>query len=60
MRMTLDWNLTAAEPDDAAGTTAPRIAIRGPLADPMIRRADRPTFGEGSTGASQLSNPVSR
>jgi uncharacterized protein involved in outer membrane biogenesis len=60
MRVTLDWNLTAAEADDAARTTAPRIAIRGPLAEPMIKRADRPTFGEGSTGASQLSNPVSR
>jgi AsmA protein len=63
VRQTLDWNLTAAEADNAAAdparTTAPRISIRGPLAEPMIRRADRPTFGEGSTGASPLSNPVS-
>ena len=63
IRQTLDWNLTAAEADNAAAdparTTAPRISIRGPLAEPMIRRADRPTFGEGSTGASPLSNPVS-
>ena len=63
MRQTLDWNLTAADaadtPADPARTTAPRISIRGPLAEPMIRRADRPTFGEGSTGASPLSNPLS-
>lgn len=60
MRLTLDWNLTAADADDAARADAPRIGIRGPLAEPMIKRADRPTFGEGSTGAGQLSNPVSR
>lgn len=60
MRQTLEWNLTAADSDDAsARATAPRISIRGPLAEPMIRRADRPTFGEGSTQASPLSNPVS-
>ena len=63
MRQTLDWNLTATDADEAAADparmTAPRISIRGPLAEPMIRRADRPTFGEGSTQASPLSNPVS-
>ena len=65
MRQTIDWNLTATDPAgavkplDPESGAAPRISIRGPLAQPMIGRADRPTFGEGSTQASPLSNPVS-
>ena len=65
MRQTIDWNLTATDPagavkpPDPESGAAPRISIRGPLAQPMIGRADRPTFGEGSTQASPLSNPVS-
>ncbi len=62
MRQTLDWSLTAADPADAAGApdaasaNTPRISIRGPLAEPMIARADRPSFGDGS---GPLPSPVS-
>jgi AsmA protein len=52
-QQTLDWNLSvanhgvpmkAAQP--SAGGPPPRLSIRGPLSQPMIRRADRPTLGE--------------
>lgn len=62
MRQTLDWSLTAAEPDASEGgapdraNAGPRIAIRGSLAQPQIGRADRPSFGDGS---GPLPNPVS-
>jgi AsmA protein len=51
---TLDWNLTVANPITTARASqpmqgeAPKVSIRGSLAQPTIRRADRPTLGEGS------------
>jgi uncharacterized protein involved in outer membrane biogenesis len=50
---TLDWNLTVAD-RTAARTSqltreeAHKVSIRGALAQPAIRRTDRPTLGEGS------------
>jgi hypothetical protein len=52
-QQTLDWNLSVANhvvPMKASQTSAgpiPRVSIRGSLSQPMIRRADRPTLGEG-------------
>jgi AsmA protein len=49
----LDWRLDVGSPvneatDNAAhGLTS--ISIRGPAEQPIIRRADRPTLGDGST-----------
>ena len=58
-QQTLDWSLSVTShvvPMKASQLTItetpPRVSIRGPLSQPMIRRADRPTLGEGSTGAS--------
>ena len=51
---TLDWSLTVANPIEPARASeltqgeAPKVSIRGSLAQPTIRRADRPTLGEGS------------
>jgi AsmA protein len=53
-KQTLDWSLTVAnriEPATASQLTqgeAPKVSIRGSLTQPTIRRADRPTLGEGS------------
>ena len=53
-KQTLDLSLTVAnriEPASASQLTqgeAPKVSIRGSLAQPTIRRADRPTLGEGS------------
>jgi AsmA protein len=53
-QQTLDFNLSVANrvvPMKASPVTAgptPRVSIRGPLSQPMIRRADRPTLGEGA------------
>jgi uncharacterized protein YhdP len=53
-KQTLDWSLTVTDrivPARASQLTqeeAPKISIRGSLAQPTIRRADRPTLGEGS------------
>lgn len=59
---TLDWSLSVgslmASLDGAKEETRPRISIRGPLAQPMIRRADRPTLGDGS-GEGPGDTPVS-
>jgi len=52
-KQTLDLSLTVAnrvEPASASQPTqgeAPKVSIRGSLAQPTIRRADRPTLGEG-------------
>ncbi len=59
---TLDWNLSVADDIEGAKTSQlteqdkTKVSIRGPLLEPTIRRADRPTLGEGalqppSTGA---------
>lgn len=64
-QQTLDWSLFVAshsaplKASQLSTETPPRVSIRGSLSQPMIRRADRPTLGEGSTqtspGASQVS-----
>ena len=58
-QQTLDWSLSVANhvvPMRASQLitteTPPKVSIRGPLSQPMIRRADRPTLGDGSTQAS--------
>jgi AsmA protein len=54
----LDFDLTVTDrilPARASQLTqgeAPKVSIRGPLAQPTIRRADRPTLGEGSVQTS--------
>jgi AsmA protein len=62
---TLDWSLSVASqfsPVEARPTTgedAPKISIRGSLAQPMIRRSDRPTLGEGSLPTSSMAPQAS-
>jgi AsmA protein len=65
-RQTLDWSLLVAShaaPLKAASQltteTGPRVSIRGSLSQPMIRRADRPTLGEGSPQTSPAASHVS-
>jgi AsmA protein len=65
-RQTLDWSLLVADhaiPLKASQLTTeaapPRVSIRGSLSQPMIRRADRPTLGEGSTQTSPAASHVS-
>ena len=61
-KRTLDWSLTVANPIGPAGASqltqaeAPKVSIRGSLLQPIIRRADRPTLGDGSlpTGSTGL------
>ncbi|HZP10304.1 AsmA family protein [Methyloceanibacter sp.] len=56
-QQTLDFNLSVANrvvPMKASQVTAgptPRVSIRGPLSQPLIRRADRLTLGEGAPRA---------
>ena len=49
----LDWRLDVGSPvNEATDNTAhglTSISIRGPAEQPIIRRADRPTLGDGST-----------
>jgi AsmA protein len=53
-KQALDWNLTVVSPIVKASAApqpleeAPTVSIRGSLSQPRIRRADRPTVGEGS------------
>ncbi len=53
-QQTLDFNLSVAtravpmKALQASPGPTPRVSIRGPLSQPMIRRADRPTLGEGT------------
>jgi AsmA protein len=62
---TLDWNLSIATPATPLNAsqpvmdTPPRITIRGSLMQPSIRRADRPTLGDGSPQVSPEVAPVS-
>ncbi len=52
-KQALDWNLTVVNPvipptaSQVTKEEAPSISIRG-SSQPMIRRADRPTLGEGA------------
>jgi len=64
-RQMLDWSLFVAshaaplKASQLSTETPPRVSIRGSLSQPMIRRADRPTLGEGSTQTSPAANQVS-
>lgn len=64
-RQTLNWNLAVASritPLQASQFTmepSPRISIRGSWSQPMIRRADRPTLGEGTTRTSPAGARIS-
>ena len=64
-KQTLDLSLTLAnriEPARASQPTqgeAPKVSIRGSLAQPTIRRADRPTLGEGSLQTNPVGPQVS-
>jgi AsmA protein len=64
-QQTLDWHLfvaTDAQPLKASQLsvdTPPRISISGPLSRPAIRRADRPTLGEGSVQTNPAATQVS-
>jgi AsmA protein len=64
-RQTLDWDFLIANPvaplnaSQLVMETPPRVTIRGSLTQPLIRRADRPTLGGGSTQASPGNVPVS-
>jgi AsmA protein len=55
-RQTLDWNLSitsqraAAKASTVKAAEPPKVSIRGPLAQPSIRRAEHQTLGEGSVG----------
>jgi AsmA protein len=58
-KQTLDWNLVLATPASAAkgvppAPSEPQVSIRGPLSQPTIRRADRPTLGDGSQPVSAV------
>jgi hypothetical protein len=63
-RQTLDWSLTVASPIAPAMASpqsqddVPKVSIRGSLAQPMIRRADRPTLGESSLPTSAAAPQV--
>jgi AsmA protein len=63
-QQTIDWNLFVADHARPLSTSRrstespPRISISGALSQPMIRRADRPTLGDGSPGT-PASNQVS-
>jgi AsmA protein len=62
-RQALDLSLLIASPVSAVMTAqreaSRRVAISGALSQPVIRRADSPTFGEGTTEASPSTVPIS-
>ncbi len=64
-QQTLDWRLFAADGAAPLGAsrlsaeTPPQISISGALAQPTIRRADRPTLGDGSVPHSTKATQVS-
>jgi len=63
-RQTLDWDFLIANPvaplnaSQLVMETPPRVTIRGPLAQPLIQRANRPTLGDGSTQTNPESTQV--
>jgi hypothetical protein len=65
VQQTLDWNLfvasraTPLKASQLSTEAPPRVSIRGSLSQPMIRRADRPTLGEGSTQTSPMATQIS-
>ena len=62
---TLDWNMFVAsnaqplKASQLSAETPPRISISGALAQPMIRRTDRPTLGDGSLPTGATANQIS-
>jgi hypothetical protein len=53
---------TPAQPlraSQLSAETPPRVSISGSLLQPMIRRADRPTLGDGSVQANPAVNQIS-
>jgi hypothetical protein len=62
---TLDWNLFVAsnaqplKASQLSAETPPRISISGALAQPTIRRTDRPTLGDGSLPTGATANQIS-
>jgi len=56
-QQTLDWDFLIANPvtplsaSQLVMETPPRVTVRGPLTQPLIQRANRPTLGDGSTQA---------
>lgn len=60
---TLDWSLFVANDaqplraSQLSASSPSRISIIGPLSQPMIRRADRATLGEGSAPAASPISP---
>lgn len=62
---TLDWNLfvaSNAQPLRASqlgAETPPRLSLTGALAQPTIRRTDRPTLGDGSVPTGSTANQIS-
>jgi AsmA protein len=64
-QQTINWNLFVADharPLSASRLSTespPRISISGALSQPMIRRADRPTLGDGSVQTNPVSSQVS-
>jgi hypothetical protein len=64
-RQTLDWDVAVAGLADGVKTQhtaaqdTPKVSIRGSLSQPTIRRADRPTLGDGSSQTPSLAPSVS-
>jgi AsmA protein len=64
-QQTVDWNLFVADHAQPLNTSQlgaeipPRVSIRGALSQPMIRRADRPTLGDGSVQANPAADQIS-
>ena len=64
-QQTLDWRLfvadraTPLQASRLSAETPPQISISGALTRPMIRRADRPTLGDGSQPANTKATQVS-
>lgn len=56
-QQTLDWDFLIANPVAQLSASQlvmedpPRVIVRGPLTQPLIQRANRPTLGDGSTQA---------
>jgi hypothetical protein len=56
-KQTLDWDFLIANPvaplsaSQLIMETPPRVIVRGPLMQPLIQRANRPTLGDGSMQA---------
>jgi AsmA protein len=62
---TVDWSLFVAsnaqplKASQLSTETPPRISITGALAQPMIRRTDRQTLGDGSAPTGSTANQIS-